>query len=73
MCHLLLDPSDNNRKLSYQLLKQASARYTESLVVEAGVDTQSSTTIQLPSELMVILQSGINSEDIRGAEHVVVC
>ncbi|KZS97217.1 hypothetical protein SISNIDRAFT_482151 [Sistotremastrum niveocremeum HHB9708] len=71
MCHLLLDPSDNNRKLSYQLLKQASARYTESLVVEAGVDTQSSTKIQLPSELMVILQSGINSEDNHGAEHVV--
>ncbi|KAK7439775.1 hypothetical protein VKT23_017349 [Stygiomarasmius scandens] len=60
MCHLLLDPSADVQKMAYQLLQQAAKKWTEHLVVEAGVDTEETVKVELPDELMVILQQSLS-------------
>ena len=60
MSHLLSDPSIDNQKMAYQMLQQAAATRTEHLVVEAGVDSEKMSTIELPHELMAMLQVSVN-------------
>ena len=60
MCHLMTDRSVDVQKMSHQLLQQAAIRRTEHLVVEAGVDTDNTTAIELPTELVGLLQSVVN-------------
>lgn len=63
MCHLLTDPSADNQKIAYQMLQQAAVTRTEYLVVEAGVDSENMVAINLPHELIVLLQSSLNIDD----------
>ncbi|KAF7291984.1 Delta-9 fatty acid desaturase protein [Mycena indigotica] len=60
MTHLLVDPSPDVQKLTYQLLTIAAKKRTEHLVIEAAVDTEGETTADLPSELLDILQTRLN-------------
>jgi len=60
MCHLLLDPSADVQKMAYQLLQQAAKKWTEHLVVEAGVDTEETVKVEVPDELMIILQQSLS-------------
>jgi hypothetical protein len=62
MCHLVTDPSVDVQKMAHQLLQQAAIRRTEHLVVEAGVDSENMVVIELPAELVVLLQNIINFE-----------
>jgi E3 ubiquitin-protein ligase listerin len=63
MCHLLNESSIDNQKMAYQMLQQAAATRTEHLVVEAGVDSENMTDIDLPRELVVLLQSNVTVDD----------
>lgn len=62
MCHLLMDSSVEVQRMSFQLLQQAAKKRTEYLVIEAGVDVDDSFKADLPKELLVILEDGINLE-----------
>lgn len=62
MCHLLSDSSIHNQKMAYQVLQQAAVTRTEHLVVEAGIDSQNMITMELPRELVDLLQSSVNFE-----------
>ncbi|EIN09055.1 hypothetical protein PUNSTDRAFT_102600 [Punctularia strigosozonata HHB-11173 SS5] len=57
MCHLVMDPSTDVQKMSYQLLQEAARKRTEFLVVEAGVDTEGTFKAELPQELVILLSS----------------
>lgn len=59
MCHLLTDNSPDVQRMSYHLLQSAASKFTEHLVVEAGVDTEGTVKSELPEELLAILQQGI--------------
>ena len=64
MAHLILDPSIDVAKMSYSLLFRAAQRWTEHLVVEAGVDTSSETAkFEMPSELIQVLEFALQPED----------
>lgn len=63
MCHLLTDSSPDNQKIAYQMLQQAAATRTEHLVVEAAVDSENVVAIELPHELVILLQSSVNFDD----------
>ncbi|KAF8531403.1 hypothetical protein JB92DRAFT_2851839 [Gautieria morchelliformis] len=63
MYHLLTDVSVDNQKMAYQMLQQAAVTRTEHLVVEAGVDSESMVTLDLPHELVALLQSNVNLDD----------
>ena len=56
MVHLLSDPSSTVLKVSYDLLREAAKKRTEHLVIEAGVDLESSVKIELSPELVSFLQ-----------------
>ncbi|KAI0371298.1 hypothetical protein BV20DRAFT_1035310 [Pilatotrama ljubarskyi] len=64
MCHLVTDGSVNVQRMAYQLLHEAAKKYTEELVIEAAVDTEGSMKIELPLELLDILQRNVNQEDV---------
>jgi hypothetical protein len=61
MAHLLTDSSPTVLKMSYNLLRDASTKRTEQLVVEAGVDTDESVSFQLPDELIDLLKQPVDS------------
>ncbi|KAI0056618.1 hypothetical protein BV25DRAFT_1995499 [Artomyces pyxidatus] len=63
MVHLLFDPSPNVQKMAYELMREAAKKRTEHLVIEAGVDTQSTVKPQLPVELVSLLQQSLYSLD----------
>jgi E3 ubiquitin-protein ligase listerin len=63
MCHLLKDSSADVQKMSYHLLQESARKWTEHLVIEAGVDVEDTAKIELPSELMEILQRSTQPED----------
>ena len=63
MCHLVTDRSVNVQRMAYQLLHEAAKKYTEHLVVEAAVDVEGTMKIELPVELLDILQRSLNQED----------
>ena len=65
MCHLLTDHSSYVQKTAYRFLNIAAKKRTEYLVVEASLDVDSGPKIELPEELIAILQhsfDGIDSE-----------
>ncbi|KAL5521576.1 hypothetical protein ACEPAF_2324 [Sanghuangporus sanghuang] len=64
MAHLILDPSSEVAKMSYSLLFKAAQKWTEYLVVEAGVDTSSETAkYEIPVELVRVLESALQPDD----------
>ncbi|TFK64592.1 hypothetical protein BDN72DRAFT_260036 [Pluteus cervinus] len=56
MCHLVIDASSEVQRMAYKLLNNAAKKRTEHLVIEAGVETESNVKIDLPKELLDILQ-----------------
>ncbi|KAK7059773.1 delta-9 fatty acid desaturase protein [Favolaschia claudopus] len=60
MCHLLVDPSVDVQKMTYQLLTVAARKRTEHFVIEAGVDVDATVKADLPPELLDILQMSLN-------------
>ena len=63
MAHLLLDPSPEVAKIAYSLLKFAARKWTEYLVVEAGVDTSEETKFEIPEELLQVLTLSLEPDD----------
>jgi E3 ubiquitin-protein ligase listerin len=66
MSHLLLDTSADVQKMTYHLLSAAAKKRTEHLVIEAGVDVESTMKINLPNELIAILQIDLSINDAEG-------
>lgn len=64
MCHLLTDASDNVPKMSYKILQTSAAKYTEHLVLEAGVESDSTVPLELPPELVQLLQSSLAEDEM---------
>ena len=52
MCHILTDPSDTVQRMAYKLLRETAVKYTEYLVLEAGVDSdvEASKELATPAE-----------------------
>ncbi|KAK2461029.1 hypothetical protein APHAL10511_006970 [Amanita phalloides] len=63
MCHLLVDSSTQVQKMAYRLLSVAAKKRTEYLVIEAGVDVESTIKIDLPDELIAILRIDLGLGD----------
>ncbi|TFK49320.1 hypothetical protein OE88DRAFT_1713557 [Heliocybe sulcata] len=63
MCRILLGTSTEAQKMAYQLLQESTQKYTENLVIEAGVDTEATVKCELPVELVDILQRGLLDDD----------
>jgi len=59
MCHLLTDSSCEVQKMAYRFLQEAAKRRTECIVIEAAVDTAGVVKIDLPPELMDLLQRNL--------------
>ncbi|KXN85569.1 E3 ubiquitin-protein ligase listerin [Leucoagaricus sp. SymC.cos] len=64
MCHLVTDHSLEVQKMGYGILRAAAKKRTEHLVVEAGVDTESTFKATLPSELLDIVQRHVNTQNL---------
>lgn len=65
MCHLVTDHSIEVQKLSYGILRSGAQKRTEYLVVEAGVDSESTAQPStLPTELFDIVQRQINLSNL---------
>ncbi|KAI0042795.1 hypothetical protein FA95DRAFT_1682318 [Auriscalpium vulgare] len=64
MSHLLFDPLPNVQKMSYEVMREAAKKYTEHLVIEAGVDAESTVRPRLPPELVALLQQTIEALDM---------
>jgi E3 ubiquitin-protein ligase listerin len=60
MCHLVTDSSVEVQKMAYQMLHKAAKKRTESVVVEAGVDTDGAYEAKLPVELVELLSQQID-------------
>jgi len=60
MCHLLAEPAVDNQKMAYRILQQTASKRTEHLVIEAGVDKDDTVVVDLPKELLHVLQSSID-------------
>ncbi|KDQ60057.1 hypothetical protein JAAARDRAFT_32435 [Jaapia argillacea MUCL 33604] len=69
MCHLLVDRSVDAQKMAYHLLHEAAKKRTEYLVIEAGVDGDTTVHCQLPGELLEILQRTLNQEDLSDSDN----
>jgi hypothetical protein len=63
MCHLLKDSSPNVQKMAYRILQESARKWTEHLVIEAGVDVEDTVKTELPSALLDILQRSTQYED----------
>ncbi|KAI6007010.1 hypothetical protein EDD15DRAFT_2190650 [Pisolithus albus] len=59
MCHLLADKSPEVQKMGYHLLQSAASKFTEHLVIEAGVDTEGIFKCELPEELLAVLRQDL--------------
>ncbi|KAF8624962.1 hypothetical protein AX15_005604 [Amanita polypyramis BW_CC] len=66
MSHLLVGSSVEVKKMAYHLLSTAARRRTEHLVIEAGVDVEATVKIDLPNELIAVLQTDLNMGDFEG-------
>lgn len=60
MCHLVTDHSLEVQKNAYSILQMAARKRTEHLVIEAGVDTESTVKATLPLELLDVIQRHMN-------------
>lgn len=63
MCHLLLDASEAVPKMSYKILQSSATKYTEHLVLEASVESETAVPLGLPVELVQLLQSSLPDEE----------
>ncbi|KIK10735.1 hypothetical protein PISMIDRAFT_690768 [Pisolithus microcarpus 441] len=45
--------------MGYHLLQSAASKFTEHLVVEAGVNTEGTFKCELPEELLAVLRQGL--------------
>lgn len=63
LIHLLSDPSTSVQKISYGILREAAKRYTEHLIIEAGVDLEEQVKCELPGELVSFLQNSVDLHD----------
>ncbi|KAI6021831.1 hypothetical protein BKA83DRAFT_4494387 [Pisolithus microcarpus] len=61
MCHLLADNSPEVQKMGYHLLQSAASKFTEHLVIEAGVDTEGTFKCELPEELLAVLRQDLGT------------
>ncbi|KII91341.1 hypothetical protein PLICRDRAFT_38089 [Plicaturopsis crispa FD-325 SS-3] len=68
MCHLLADSSTQVQKTAYHLLQESAKKRTEHLVIETGVDTDSTVKAELPQELIYILQRHVSLDDVESNE-----
>ena len=64
MCHILTDPSDTVQRMAYKMLRESAAKYTEHLVLEAGVDSDAELKLELPMELVELLQMSLPESDL---------
>ncbi|KZT00638.1 uncharacterized protein LAESUDRAFT_708574 [Laetiporus sulphureus 93-53] len=61
-CHIITDSSFDVQRMAYQLLHEAARKYTEHMVIEAAVDSDEQVKVELPSELIEILQRSLNDD-----------
>lgn len=54
-----MDSSQNVQQMAYHILREAATRHTESVVIEAAVDTEREIKPELPPEIIEILQRTI--------------
>lgn len=73
MVHLLADPSADLQKMAYDLLQEAAKRRTEYLVIEAGVDIESTVKSELPSQLIDLLQTPLDLSALEDHSSSVRC
>lgn len=66
MCHVINDPSDNVQRMAYKMLCASATKYTEHLVLEAAVDSDAELKLELPLELVSLLQMSLPEEDTEG-------
>ena len=60
-----MDASDNVPKMSYKILQSSAAKYTEHLVLEASVESESAVPLELPPELVqLLLQSSLVEDEL---------
>ena len=69
MCHLVTDTSESVPQMAYKLLREAAHKRTEYLVVEASVDSDDTIPLDLPTELVQLLQNSFVDEDIDDSVH----
>ncbi|GBE89079.1 hypothetical protein SCP_1500820 [Sparassis crispa] len=62
-CHIITDASIDVQRMGHRLLHEAARKYTEHLVIEAAVDSETTLRPELPLELVHILQRNLNYED----------
>lgn len=63
MCHIIEDPVVDVQKMAYRLLHEAARKYTEHMVIEAAVESEESMKIELPLELVQILQRDLAADE----------
>lgn len=61
MVHVLGDPDVSILRMVYPLLQTAAKKRTEHVVIEAGVDTSEDAKFELPAELLVLVQTILDS------------
>lgn len=64
MCHLLMDSSEDVPKVSYKILQMSASKYTEHLVLEASVESESTVPLELPAELVQLLQNSLAEDEV---------
>ncbi|KAH9932237.1 uncharacterized protein B0H18DRAFT_1083328 [Fomitopsis serialis] len=69
MCHIIEDPAIDVQKMAYRLLHEAARKYTEHMVIEAAVESEDPVRIELPVELIQILQRDLSAEEDSGFEY----
>ncbi|KAH9835414.1 uncharacterized protein C8Q71DRAFT_765758 [Rhodofomes roseus] len=69
MCHIIEDIAVGVQKMAYRLLHEAARKYTEHMVIEAAVESEEPMKIELPLELVQILQRDLSAEENTGFEY----
>lgn len=64
MCHLITDTSPQVQTMAYHMLREAAAKRTEYVVVEAAMDSETALKPELPVELIELLQQSVVEEDL---------
>ena len=64
MCHLVTDASESVPQMAYKMLREAASKRTEYLVLEASVETEDSVSLDLPEELLQLLQKAVHMGDV---------
>lgn len=68
MCHLVTDASEEVPRMAYKMLREAAKKRTEYLVVEASIDSDEPVQLDLPLELVQLLQNNFVEVDEDVAE-----